>query len=292
MPRKKTYARKWRQQKLAVGTVQEIAREIAQQEDKKQMKKYVHCSYVKSDSFTNWSSASYKRALPALANWKSHTGSEQDLTTPYQILSNVGGNIDAPELKLLTQDEAGRLELRIHGIETFGVICNTSLRPMRFEARLLWIPNLNSYTNASIDYMQPRFTMFSKSGAGTGNLLRQGYNRRALGALTATGIPIKFKTLDRIVINVAAQDWTAAITGQAAGEFSAQAPLVFKKFKLAKYFKDPHKGFVRNNQDEMTNGNYCLVYWSDLPGTSTFSILATSNMQYSVKAVMHDDIPS
>lgn len=293
-PRRRTRA-KWRQQKLAVGTVQKIARDIAKSEDKKNLKKYVHVTYVKADAFT-WGGAAYKRALPSLSNWRTHTGSEQDLAMPYQILTNVADNVITPEMKLLDANEQAEVELAIHGVQTYGIVCNNSLRPMRFEARLLWIPNLNKYTQASIDYLIPRFTQMFKSGKGTGNLLFQGYDRRSLATLTATGIPVQFRVLARKVMFLPAASWTGTLTGTTPpGTFDAECPIIFKRFTLQKYFKNPLKGFVRSDigpNDIMSNGNIVLVYWSDLPGSSSFNILATSNLQYSVKSNMNSDIPS
>lgn len=303
MPRKfyrkksrRRYARKrgkWRQQKLAVGTVQRIARNIAKAEDKKNMKKYVHVSYVKDDNFQDWPTAAYKRALPLLQNWRTITGTAQDLQMPYSVISRVGGNLVTPELVNLDGAEQAQLELRIHGIQTYGIVANNSPRPMRFEARLLWIPNLNKYTQAVIDYLIPRFTMLHKSGQGTGNLLYQGYNKRDLATKTATGIPATFVTLARKVMYLPAAAWEATITGNNAGSFDAQTPLIFKRFRLSKYFKKPRVGFVRQDSDPndvMSNGNFVLAYWTDQPGNNSFSILATSNMQYSIKSNMNDDV--
>lgn len=286
---------KWRQQKLAVGTVQKIARDIAKAEDKKNLKKYVHCSYVTAAGFqSTWPTAAYKRALPSLSNWASHTGSSQDLAIPYQILTRIADNVITPEMKNLDQGEQAQTEVAIHGVQTYGVVCNNSLRPMRFEARLLWIPNLNKYTQAQIDYLLPRFTQFFKSGKGTGNLLFQGYARRGLGALDASGIPTSFRVLARKVLYVPAASWTGTLTGtQNPGTFDAEMPIVFKRFSMAKYFKKALKGYCRADaapNDVMSNGNIVLVYWSDLPGSSSFNVLITSNVQYSVKANMNDDV--
>lgn len=288
MPRKSRFSRrrgkgKWRQQKLAVGTVQRIAREIAKKEDRKNLQKYCHVSQQKADAYT-WSDL---RALPAMANWKSFTGSIQDTGLIHQVISDVGGNIQVSDMVLLSSDEKKQVEIRIHGLEVFGVVANQATRPARFEVRVLWIPNLNTFTNASIDYLQPRITMFYKSGKGVGNLLRQGYDRKQLTVSTATGIPITFKTVARKVLYLPAASVSGTMPG---GGLSIATPIVFKRFTLKKYFKNPKKGFVEGDDDEMTNGNYVLCYWNDLSGTQSMSILATSNFQYSLASARHNDL--
>lgn len=277
--------RKWRQQKLAVGTVQKIAREIAQAEDQRMVKKYVHTTKLHRAGFT-WDN---HRSLPEFGDWQQISGNMQDTLLPYSIVSSLGGNVISSEMPLLNGTEEKQLELRIHGVETFGIVKNNSDVPIRVEARLLWIPNLNQFTQASIDYLVPRITMFYKSGRGVGNLLRQGYARRSLTTATATGVPVKFTTLDRVVLHLPATNYVGTVDGN---QLSFIRPYQFKRFKLSKYFLKPRRGFVGSQSspnDIMSNGNYVICYWSDQVGTATFSFLATTNLQYSIKQNMNTD---
>lgn len=282
--------RKWRQQKLAVGTVQRIARDIAKREDKKLLVKYVH-STLHKDAASTWVNL---RSLPPLTTWESIPAANQDTALPYKIVSAVGGNVRAARMTNQSANDKERCAIRIHGIETFGVVYNESSSPMRLEVRLIFVPNLNQYTTDAIDYLRPRITMFHDTGAG--NLLRSGYNRKAISAYTATGHPIKFQTLARKVIwcPAASSAGTITPTGGGAGEVvTFMRPAVYKRFKLAKYFKSARTGYCNESDDELANGNYYLVYWNDLPGAGTGNImkfLACSNLQYSMKGPLKPDI--
>lgn len=278
----------YRQQKLAVATVKKIASTIAKREDKKNMVKYCHVSTTQAAG-TSWID---KRAIPVLTTWKTISGSAQDANDDlsYDLVSAIGGTIAAENQVSLLAAEREEVQLRIHGIQTFGIIKNNANRPARIECRLIYIPNVNQYTIASIDYLTPRMTMFYKSGTGAGNLLRQGYNRRVLAAADGTGIPIRFQTLARKVVYLPSAVATGTVTQSdpsGVNQIIMNAPAVFKRITLAKYFKTPRKAFCRGTNIQLSDGNYFFVYWSDLPGSFTYSILATTNIQYSLKAPMN-----
>lgn len=276
----------YRQQKLAVATVKKIAKTIARREDKKNMMKYVHVSTTQAAG-TTWID---KRAIPALTTFKTISGNAQDANDnlSYDLVSAIGGTIAVENQVQLVSSERDEVELRIHGIQTFGIVKNNANRPARIECRLIYIPNVNQYTVASIDYLTPRMTMFFKSGHGAGNLIRQGYNRRVLAAADGTGIPIKFQTLDRKVVYLPAATAVGTLTnGSAVEQLIYNTPAVFKRVTLSKYFKKFRKAFCRGTNVQLSDGNYFFVYWSDLPDTLTYSILATTNIQYSLKAPMN-----
>ena len=237
--------------------------------------------------------------LPVNSSWAALTGG----AIQYQNLSDIGGNVRLTQMQNFADPPApappvadnvqAKLELRIHGIQCRGIVKNNSTVPARVEIRLLYIPNLNAYTVAPIDYLVPRFTMFYKSGQGTGNILFNGYNRRALAALDATGVPVKFTTLDRKVIHLPPATVYGTVTmAQATETIMLSTPAVYRRFSLSKYFKTPRRAFARASQNELSDGNYFLVYWSDLATVGmTCSILADSLLQYSIKAPMHEDEP-
>lgn len=288
--------RKWRQQKLAVGTVQKIARSIAKQEDKKNMHKYVHVTYVKPEAL-NWA-AGYLAHLPPTSLWSQLGGGA---SFEFSNISTIGGHIQDANMAVLDAAEQGQVQLRIHGCETFGIIKNNSVHPVRVEVRLVYIPNTNIYTDDLNDYLTPRSSMFFKSGKGNGVLLRQGYDRKSLAAFSATGIPVKYQTLARKVMFLPSATVTGTLTtpadplhdpplDQLVQTIVQQTPTVYKRFSLKKYFKHPRRAYARANNDPLTNGNYFLVYWTDAPlVTDTVSLLMTSNIQYSLKSVMKDD---
>lgn len=286
---------KWRQQKLAVGTVKNIAREIAQQEDKKNMRKYVHVTQFKAAAF-NWE-VGYLAHLPLPQFWDTITGGD-NLT--YKSISDVGGNIGLVEMIQNSTAPAKneQLELRIHGLEIFGVMKNNASYPTRVEIRVLYIPNTNVYTDDANDYLTPRFTMFCRRDGGVGALQRQGYDHRSLGGFSATGNPIRYTELGRKVIYLP----TASVSGTLTFADNIQPPVtaphalqlaqptVYKRFSIKKYFKTPKTAYCRGTNPQLSNGNYFVCVWCDLPAaTNTISFLASCNLQYSVKAPMNQD---
>lgn len=292
-PYRKKQPAKWRQQKLAVGTVQKIARQIAKKEDKKNMIKYIHVTQFKAAAL-NWE-AGYLAHLPLTQFWDTITGAD-DLYS--KNFSNLGGNVEIANFTQNSQDRNTELELRVHGVELFGVLYNNSHFPARVEIRLLYIPNTNVYSDDANDYLTPRLTMFCHNRQGTGALQRQGYDYRALGSFSATGIPIRFTQLARKVMWLPPANVSGTITqpnpqsetGNSINPIILTTPTTYKRFSLRKYFKNPKKAFVRGTNPQLTNGNYYLCIWTDLPqSTSTISFLGTTNLCYSIKAPMNQD---
>lgn len=186
-------------------------------------------------------------------------------------------------------DEQKRLELSIHGIQTYGVCTNQSIVPTRIEIRLLFIPNYNQYTDDAVDYLHPRFTMFFKSGQGVNGLQYRGYNKDSLAMYDATSTAVKFQTLDRKVIYLPGTGMHGTV-GNPAQAILLSQPAIYKRFSLAKYFKRPRKAWVRESATELSNGNYFLVWWSDgAVAQQQYKFLATNNLQYSIKGSMLDD---
>lgn len=254
------------------------------------MEKYVHVSYIATAGYeANWPN-SHVASLPASTSWFQLGGAGAMLS---KLCSGIGGHIQAANMSVLDAEEQGQVQLRIHGIESFGVVQNNSPLPVRCEIRIVYVPNTNVYTDDANDYLVPRLTMFAKSGQGVGGLLRQGYDRKSLAVFDATSNPVKFKTLARKVIYLPSATMTGTITNTNDGSIDPvllNVPPIRKRFKLSKYFKHPKKAFCRANHDELSNGNYFLVAWTDGPlSTTTISFLSTQNIQYSLKGPMRDD---
>lgn len=252
------------------------------------MEKYVHVSYITAPGFeSNWA-PSHVASLPAATSWFQLGGAGAMLS---KMVSSIGGHIQAANMPVLDAAEQGQVQIRIHGIECFGIVQNNSANPVRCEIRFVYVPNTNVYTDDANDYLVPRLTMFAKSGNGVGGLLRQGYDRKSLAVFDATSNPVKYQVLARKVMFLPAATMTGTITqGGSIDPILFNIPPVRKRFKLAKYFKTPKTAFCRSNHDELSNGNYFLVAWTDAPlSTTTISILATQNVQYSLKGALRDD---
>lgn len=286
--RKRKYKRR-RTSRLADKRINTLfekrAKEIAQKEDRKNLRKYVHVTQIVSSLYTDW--YRHPQQMPLPTQWQLCTGE----TFYNKMISDLGGNVGITELSNLDAAEQSQLELRIHGIQVHGAILNNSTYPVRVEARLIYIPNANAFTTQPNDYLTPRQTMFMGKD-GLGGLQYRGYDYRALGALDATGVPVKYKNLARKAI-FAKSNKVNGTQGAAGAQtpIVLQLPMTYKRFTLTKYFKKPKRAFVRGSQAELSNGNYYLVWWSDGASTQqTFSIIASMNLQYSIKAPMNDDI--
>lgn len=279
---------KWRQQKLAVGTVQKIAREIARKEDSKNIHKYCHVAQVKAPGYI-WSDPRY---LPATINWETVAGNDQNNQIKYKLISGLGGNQEFANMTQQDQAERGQVELRLHGVQCYGIVKNNSPSPMRVEIRLVFVPNLNQFTDDAVDYLTPRISHMFRSGKGGGNLLNQGYNRKNLGSASATGVPINIQILAKKVLFLPPASVNGTVLqNQQLNPITLLTPVVYKRFSLFKYFKNARKAYARASAPELSNGNYYLVYWSDASTTGTFSILATTNLQYSLRSPMKPDDP-
>lgn len=227
-----------------------------------------------------------------VTNWQLSTGGGAFYS---KVISNVGGNIQDANMTQMDAAEKGQVELRVHGMQCHGILTNSSMYPCRVEIRLIFIPNANAYTTSPNAYLTPRPTMFSKGGQGVNGLTYRGYDRRSLSALDATGVPIKYQELGRKVIYLPSRTYvgTYGVPGSPPTQqgINLSGPLVYKRWSISKYFKTPRKAHCRSGEDDLSDGNYYLCYWSDGATTQqTYSHLATTNFQYSLKAVMGDDI--
>lgn len=225
--------------------------------------------------------------IPASTQWALVSGG----ALSWRLLSDIGGKLTDADMVPINAN-SGELELRVHGIQSYCIAKNNSFTPVRLEVRLIYIPNLNAYTTGAVDYLVPRATMFFKSGTGCGNLIYRGYNKRELAASDATGIPVKYQTLDKKVIYLPAATFTGTQNvGGTLQQLLFNAPVVYKRFNLKHYYKGMgKKGFCRSltSQKQLSDGNYFLVYWSDAPAlTETVSFLSSNNMQFSIKQNMN-----
>lgn len=227
-----------------------------------------------------------------MTDWQQSTGGGALYS---KMISGVGGFIQDSNMTQQDAAERGQVELRVHGIQCHGILTNNSVYPCRVEIRLIYIPNANQFTTQPNQYLTPRVTMFHKSGAGLNGLTYRGYDKRSLAALDATGVPIKYQELGRKVIHLPARSFsgTYGVPGGGPSQpINIAKALVYKRWSMSKYFKgEGRKAFCRADNDDLSDGNYFLVYWSDgATNQQTYSHLATTNFQYSLKAVMNEDV--
>lgn len=206
-------------------------------------------------------------------------------------LSPLGGLAQFSNLADLSAQNQQMAEIRVYGLQCYGALFNASSQPVRVEIRLIYTPNLNAFTDDAVDYLTPRFPQFFKSGKGVGNLLYQGYDRRSLGASDATGVPVKFKTLARKVVYLKSPIEVGTITqGTTTQTVVMSRPDHYTRFSLSHYFKNAKKHFIRGSQTYISDGNYHVVMWNSLSSTAnSVKMLATTNLQWSLKAPMNAD---
>ena len=167
--RKRTNKRaKWRQQKLSVGTVAKIAKKIAKRLDKRTTKYYINNLPFARDGFT-WDSIT--ECVPESAYRPIANGAMES-----QILSQIGGNILAPEMDApaLTQS----MTIAVSGIQARLQLQNDNNNSVKCTCAIYYVPNLNAHTDDAVDFLRPDVFMLYKRGSG--NLLYDGFAKQII----------------------------------------------------------------------------------------------------------------
>lgn len=278
MPKyRKKYSKKskWRQQKIAVGTIQKIAKKIAKNLDDKQNQSTMltHTKIHMADGVT-W--ATYLQ-LPPPTDWRPIiAGSLEN-----KIISDVSGRIQtlANAHYQSTVTEPYKIPVWVKGVQARFAIQNRSSASTRVEAQLIFCPNLNYDTDDAVDFLRPSVYYLYKRG--TGNLIYDGMGKKALTNASSSGSgPIKYIILDRKVVNIPG----ARYQHQESGSSLVIPYYKTTRLTLTKWFHNErkHNCYIKNSAVVETNyglidGNYFFMIWSDLPnGESLHYVCATT----------------
>lgn len=286
MPYKKSYSKKakWRQQKLAVGTIEKIARRVAKGLDKAQDKLHLYDEKFTADGF-NWDSA---LQLPPQNQWR-------------PVLSGGIESKAISNITALVQDgqvpgSAGNanpenLTIAVRGVQCRFAITNREAIPCRVEAQLIYIPNLNRQTQDAVDFLRPDVFMLYKKG--TGNILYDGFSKDTLKNKATTASSVRTYTiLARKVIYLhgssnSGQNIPIPVDPAEPDSFDHTADVPYythKRVTLTKYFKRDRKHNIKSGVEgnPMTDGNYYFILWSDLPTGNFIHYVAMSSVKFRV----------
>lgn len=260
MPYKKKYSKKskWRQQKLAVGTVQKIARQIAKQEDRKNIKYYVSNVFFAADGF-NWDSVT--EIVPSSSYRPINSGALES-----QVLSDLSGMlIDADKKELFTPTNNTNITVGLRGIEARLSFRNPNIDDVRIEAQIVYIPNLNDQTDDAVDFIRPDVFMLYKKGGG--NLLYSGMAKQGIRNKASSNASVRqYQIIDRKVITIKGTYFSGK-TIEDQGNCIYIQGVNRKNITLVKYFKRERKHNCKSGTTgyrQFTDGNYYLIIHSDL----------------------------
>lgn len=264
--RKKGGWGKWRQQKLAVGTVQKIARAVAKQEDNKRMEWRVHQRYVIQTGGL-WTNQILR---PTEAVKRRYTVGAVDSW----LLTGFGNSV---ENDLVQNSASSGNRSATYGIKTVQAhLCfeNNTPLPVRGMVALFFIPNLDQLTADSVDRLVPRIEYFKGTpnlkfdGIFGGDLLKMSDGQQA-SARTCVVCDQKRFTIPpgRNFQTVGGGDPLSIQTEQ------TQPCKIIRLSKTYKRLKKLYYNFVAadgNDREYMSNGNFYLAYCTDtiIPATS------------------------
>lgn len=264
--RKNRIKKKWRQQKLAVGTVQKIAKDIAKKLDQQKIQYFYSNIFFAKDGYT-WDSVN--AICPSHEYRPIVSGALES-----QVLSDISNLLQLPQTAVANPDVKS-ITVGIKAVQARISIRNPNQDPIRFEAQIIYMPNLNDSTNDAVDFIRPDVFMLYKYGGG--NLLYDGIAKK--------GITNKSSSL----ASARAYTVIARKTGTIRGYIATGQPeaghininVARKNFTITKYFKTEKKHNCKVNagpggpERQFTDGNYYLIIFSDiaLGGTSADPVI-------------------
>ena len=266
MPYKKKYSKKgkWRQQKLAIGTVQKIARQIAKSEDKKNIKYYINNVFHAADSF-NWDSVteicpseSYRPIINGALESQIMSDVSGLLFDNIPNYSNVGPFPDTTFQQSLT--------IGVNAIQARLSIRNPNIDDVRVEAQIVFISNLNDQTDDAVDFLRPDVFMLYKKGGGNllyDGLAKKGIRNKATGASSVRD----YQIIARKVVTIKGTYFSGK-TIEDQGNCIYIQGVNRRNITLTKYFKRERKHNCKYATGAvprmLTDGNYYLIIFSDL----------------------------
>ena len=243
---------RYRQQKLAVATVQKIAREVAKQEDNKHIHWIIHRAEI--TRVPGWTQ-----------NFASPTESQKYVLQPNLpsavLLSQIG---NLTESQLTTPESGGTTQIDdrsnfyfVKAACAYMAFENNTAMPVRCRAELVFVPNLNSRTDDAIDNLDTDIETF-KSGV---NLKFKGIFRPLLRmqGTDSAGSPIyRLLASKEFVLPACKQYSTPAPPASGVGVAGYHAQ-VRKYVNLSKYWKRPLKLLWKSyvQQQEITGPQMC-----------------------------------
>lgn len=286
MPYKKSYSKKakWRQQKLAVGTIEKIARRVAKGLDKAQDKLHLYDEIYTADGF-NWSSV---LQLPPGTSWRPVMSGGLES----KCISNITGLVQDGQVPGSPGNaNPENLTIAVRAVQCRFAVSNREAIPCRLEAQLIFVPNLNRQTQDGVDFLRPDVFMLYKKG--TGNILYDGFSKDTLKNKSTGASSVRAYTiLARKVIYLrgssnSGQNIAIPVDPSDPDSFDHMADVPYynhKRITLTKYFKRDRKHNIKSGTEgnPLTDGNYYFILWSDLPTGFRVHYVAMSSIKFRV----------
>lgn len=292
--------RKYRQQKLAVATVQKIAREVAKQEDNKHIHWITHRNLFADPAWGSASTSAPRENEKFVCQPNSFNA---------EILSDIG---NLTENQLVGENQANMVtdrtnEYFIKAAETFLAFENNTDHPVRCRVEMVYVPNLNTRTADQQDLLNPTIHTF-KSGT---NLKYAGMFRkyiRQFGTAQASTPTYQLLAAKEFVLPAAQQYVTPAPPASGVG-VAGFHNTKRKYITLKKYFKRPKKLLWKSyvQQQEITgpqlcdNGNIIIQIITDSTTLVPAAEMASANgvkwwgvggVKYYIRAGLLDVVPT
>jgi len=259
--RKSRIKKKWRQQKLAVGTVAKIAYKVAKKLDNKNITYYYNNVFHAADGF-NWDSV--VEIVPNFRYRPINNGAVES-----QVMSDISNLLQ--DTGIVDADSQKNITVGVKAIQARISIRNPNINAIRYEAMILYIPNLNDQTDDAVDFLRPDVFMLYKKGGG--NLLYDGLAKKGISNKATSSASVREYTIiarkTGTIRGTIFSGATNLIPGGGGGTDVALTMNVARKnFTLTKYFKRERRHNCKRVQaggaQQFTDGNYYLVIFSDL----------------------------
>lgn len=256
----KRYSRsnKWRQQKLAIGTVKKIARNIAKKVCDKKTRYYYSNIFHARDGF-NWDSVT--EICPNNAYRPVHSGAMES-----QVMSDVSGLVlDAGIFASVTEQK--NVTVAVKAVQCRISVRNPNVNAVKVTAAIIFIPNLNEQTDDAVDFLRPDVFILYKQGGG--NLLYDGFAKRGIMNKATSAASVRnYKIIVSKTFTIRGTIHSGTGTTYTTPNlYTRTIPNVARKnFFLTKYFKRERKHNCKFGQgaQQFTDGNYYFIMYSDI----------------------------
>lgn len=267
---KNSTKRKWRQQKLSVGTVAKIARKEAKKLDNRIIK-YNYSNVFHATDGYNWDSVNAICPYAAYRNIQS--GALES-----QVISDISN--------LVIDGSTARksITLALKAIQCRISIVNPTLNAIRYEAMIVFIPNLNNQTDDAVDFIRPDVFMLYKKGGG--GLLYDGLAKKGIRNKSGSSASVRTYTIIARKVGTIQPAYNSGIyrsVNTSPDIIAIPYPAIRRaNFTLTKYFKKERRHNCKSTSvinQQFTDGNYYLLVQSDV-ALGSFTNNSTTDPAY------------
>lgn len=263
--------RKWRQQKLAVGTVARIAKKVASKLDRKQDARQIrYLSEVYAADGYSWPDSQVINNPPQTAYRPVLSGALES-----KLVSKVSELLTDPAAVNLSPADADAITCYCKGIQMRFALQNRNSISCRVNMAIVFIPNLNRQTEDAVDFLRPDQYMLYRFGSG---IQYEGWDKKQIRNLAGSPSSVrKFVVLAHKKVT---------LPGTVNSGFTVdnqQQRITTRYYNLTKHFKGMGKkhNIKPGTSEDITfsDGSYYYMLWSDLPAGDDLHYLGCSSMK-------------